>query len=284
MRKKKELRFTSEKQEKTKRFRAFIVAFVAFVLVFGSVSTLIFMKSLNFDLQNLLQSPDDADTTAETTTESVLPVVVRDSAVLLLCCDTDNQLTLLAVLCTDAEKNVLSVCALDTNTLAAPSSDTDFQTIFIKNGMAGLKNAVSSAYGIQIDRYIKLTESNFKKAISAVGDISMEISAPIAYRGEDFSLYLDAGVQTLTGDLFTKYLRYVDVNGKSRATAALVEATLQSMATNNREKQFNTLFNLSDTDFSIVDLTDTNGLVNVYIALRDSVTVEPLQSANKETV
>ena len=94
MRKKKELRFTSEKQEKTKRFRAFIVAFVAFVLVFGSVSTLIFMKSLNFDLQNLLQSPDDADTTAETTTESVLPVVVRDSAVLLLCCDTDNQLTL----------------------------------------------------------------------------------------------------------------------------------------------------------------------------------------------
>ena len=54
MRKKKELRFTSEKQEKTKRFRAFIVAFVAFVLVFGSVSTLIFMKSLNFDLQNLL--------------------------------------------------------------------------------------------------------------------------------------------------------------------------------------------------------------------------------------
>lgn len=279
MRKKKELRFTSEKQEKTKRFRAFIVAFVAFVLVFGSVSTLIFMKSLNFDLQNLLQSPDDADTTAETTTESVLPVVVRDSAVLLLCCDTDNQLTLLAILRTDAEKNVLSVCALDTNTLAAPSSEADFQTIFEKNGMAGLKNAVSSAYGIQIDRYIKLTESNFKKAISAVGDISMEISAPIAYRGEDFSLYLDAGVQTLTGDLFTKYLCYADVNGKSRATAALVEDTLQSMATNNREKQFNTLFNLSDTDFSIVDLTDTNGLVNVYIALRDSVTVEPLQSA-----
>ena len=279
MRKKKELRFTSEKQEKTKRFRAFIVAFVAFVLVFGSVSTLIFMKSLNFDLQNLLQSPDDADTTAETTTEPVLPVVVRDSAVLLLCCDTDNQLTLLAILRTDAEKHVLSVCALDTNTVAAATLDADFQTIFIKSGMAGLKNAVTSAYGIQIDRYIKLTESNCKKAISAVGDISMEISAPIAYRGEDFSLYLDAGVQTLTGDLFTKYLRYADVNGKSRATAALVEDTLQSMGTNNREKQFNTLFNLSDTDFSIVDLTDTNGLVNVFIALRDSVTVEPLQNA-----
>lgn len=279
MRKKKELRFTSEKQEKTKRFRAFIVAFIAFVLVLGSVSTLIFMKSLNFDLHNMLKSPGDVDTTAETTTETTLPVTVRDSAVLLICCDTDNQLTLLAVLRTDAEKNVLSVCALDTNTVVAPTLETDLQTIFEKNGLAGLKNAVSTAYGLQIDRYIKLTENSLKKAISAVGDIPMEFPEPIDYRGEDFSLYLDAGAQTLTGDLFTKYLRFTDVNGRSRATAALVESTLQSLNASNREKQFNTLFNLSDTDFSIVDLTDTNGLVHVYIALRDSVTVEPLQIA-----
>ncbi|MGN0519400.1 MAG: LCP family protein [Candidatus Fimenecus sp.] len=279
MRKKKELRFTSEKQEKTKRFRAFIVAFVAFVLVLGSVSTLIFMKSLNFDLQNLLKSPENTALPSETTTEAVLPVTVRDSAVLLVCYDTDKQLTLLAILRTDAETNILSVCALEPDSKTIPNLEADLQTVFEKNGMAGLKSAVSSAYGIQIDRYIKLTESNLKKVISAVGDISMQIPESIAYRGEDFSLFLDAGVQTLTGDLFTKYLRFTDVSGRSQATAALVEATLQSMSGSNREKQFNTLFNLSDTDFSIVDLTDTNGLVNVYVALRDNVTIQQLQIA-----
>lgn len=275
MRKNHKLHFTSEKQEKTKRFRAFIVAFIAFVLVLGSISTLIFMKSVNFDLQNLLKSPDDTRTTEESTTTEIQSVAIRDAAVLLVCCDTNNRLSLLSLVRADTAQNRIAVCALDTETVPATAQNT-FQTVYEKNGMAGLKNAVSSAYGIQIDRYVKLSEANLKKAISAIGDISVEIPAPISYRGADFSLYLDSGVQTLTGDLFVKFVSYTDLDGQNRATAALVQATLQSLSGTACEKQFNTLFNLSDSDFSVVDLTDTNGLVNVYMALHDTVTVASL--------
>lgn len=275
MRKNHKLHFTSEKQEKTKRFRAFIVAFIAFVLVLGSISTLIFMKSVNFDLQNLLKSPDDTRTTEESTTTEIQSVAIRDAAVLLVCCDTNNRLSLLSLVRADSAQNRIAVCALDTETVPATAQNT-FQTVYEKNGMAGLKNAVSSAYGIQIDRYVKLSEANLKKAISAIGDISVEIPAPISYRGADFSLYLDSGVQMLTGDLFVKFVSYTDLDGQNRATAALVQATLQSLSGTACEKQFNTLFNLSDSDFSVVDLTDTNGLVNVYVALRDTVTVASL--------
>lgn len=275
MRKNHKLHFTSEKQEKAKRFRAFIVAFIAFVLVLGSISTLIFMKSVNFDLQNLLKSPDDTRTTEESTTTEIQPVAIRDAAVLLVCCDTNNRLSLLSLVRADSAQNRIAVCALDTETVPATAQNT-FQTVYEKNGMAGLKNAVSSAYGIQIDRYVKLSETNLKKAISAIGDISVELPAPISYRGADFSLYLDSGVQTLTGDLFVKFVSYTDLDGQNRATAALVQATLQSLSGTACEKQFNTLFNLSDSDFSVVDLTDTNGLVNVYVALRDTVTVASL--------
>lgn len=275
MRKNHKLHFTSEKQEKTKRFRAFIVAFIAFVLVLGSISTLIFMKSVNFDLQNLLKSPDDTRTTEESTTTEIQSVAIRDAAVLLVCCDTNNRLSLLSLVRADSAQNRIAVCALDTETVPATAQNT-FQTVYEKNGMAGLKNAVSSAYGIQIDRYVKLSEANLKKAISAIGDISVEIPAPISYRGADFSLYLDSGVQMLTGDLFVKFVSYTDLDGQNRTTAALVQATLQSLSGTACEKQFNTLFNLSDSDFSVVDLTDTNGLVNVYVALRDTVTVASL--------
>lgn len=278
MRKNHKLHFTSEKQEKTKRFRAFIVAFIAFVLVLGSISTLIFMKSVNFDLQNLLKSPDDTRTTEEPTTTEIQSVAIRDAAVLLVCCDTNNRLSLLSLVRADSAQNRIAVCALDTETVPTTAQNT-FQTVYEKNGMAGLKNAVSSAYGIQIDRYVKLSETNLKKAISAIGDISVEISAPISYRGADFSLYLDSGVQMLTGDLFVKFVSYTDLDGQNRATAALVQATLQSLSGTACEKQFNTLFNLSDSDFSVVDLTDTNGLVNVYVALRDTVTVASLPDA-----
>lgn len=275
MRKNHKLHFTSEKQEKAKRFRAFIVAFIAFVLVLGSISTLIFMKSVNFDLQNLLKSPDDTRTTEEPTTTKIQSVAIRDAAVLLVCCDTNNRLSLLSLVRADSAQNRIAVCALDTETVPTTAQNT-FQTVYEKNGMAGLKNAVSSAYGIQIDRYVKLSETNLKKAISAMGDISVEIPAPISYRGANFSLYLDSGVQMLTGDLFVKFVSYTDLDGQNRATAALVQATLQSLSGTACEKQFNTLFNLSDSDFSVVDLTDTNGLVNVYVALRDTVTVASL--------
>lgn len=274
MRKKSKLHFTSEQHEKTKRFRAFIVAFAAFVLVLGSVSTLIFMKSINFDLHNLLNASENPETTTEQTTAAENTLTVRNVAVLLVCCDTEDQLTLLAVVRADAEQNRITACALDTDAAVSSAGDMSFQTVFEKNGLAGLKNAVSSAYQVQIDRYVKLTESNLKKAVSAVGDVSLQIPEAISYRSSDFSLYLDAGEQTLTGDLLVKYLHFTDTNGKSQATAALVQATLQSLSGKNREKQFNTLFNLSDSNFSIVDITDSNGLVNVYVAMRGTVFVE----------
>lgn len=273
MRKKSRLHFTSEQQQNKKRFRAFIVAFVAFVLVLGTVSTLIFMKSLNFDIKNMLKSPDDTSTTTEPTTVPTRQTAIVDSAVLLVCCDTEDNLTLLATVQTDAKNNMVSVCALETDIEASVQNGVSFQSVFAKNGLAGLKNAVSSAYGIQFDRYIKMTESNLKKAISSIGDISLQIPSEIAYRGTDYSLFLDAGEQTLTGDLFVKYLRYAEGEAKSAAAAALVQATLQALDGKNREQQFNMLFNLSDTDFSIVDLTDSNGLIEVYVALRDSVSV-----------
>ena len=273
VRKRSKLRFTSEQQQNKKRFRAFIAAFCAFVLVLGTVSTLIFMKSLNFDIKNILKTPDDTSTTTEPTTAPTRQVSVVDSAVLLVCCDTEENLTLLAIVQTDAKEKAILVQALETDASTTAQNDVSFQTVFAKNGMAGLKNAVSSAYGLQFDRYIKMTESNLKKAISSTGDISLQIPNQVAYRGMNYSLFLDAGEQTLTGDLFVKYLRYADTDAKSTAAAALVQKTLQSLNGKNREQQFNTLFNLSDTDFSIMDLTDSNGLIEVYVALCDSVRV-----------
>ena len=274
MRKKSKLHFTSEQHEKTKRFRAFIIAFAAFILVLGSVSTLIFMKSIDFDLHNLLNASENPETTTEQTTAAENMIAVRDAAVLLVCCDAQEQLTLLSIVRADAEQNRITVCALDTDAAVSAAGDMSFQTVFEKNGLAGLKNAVSAAYQVQIDRYVKLTETNLKKTVSAVGEVTLLIPETISYRSSDFGLYLDAGEQTLTGDLLVKYLRFTDTNGKSQATAALVKATLQSLSGKNCEKQFNTLFNLSDTNFSIVDITDSSGLVHVYVAMRDAVFVE----------
>lgn len=263
MRRKNKLNFSSERQTKAKRTRAFVLAFVAFILVFGSVSLLIFMKSLDFDLQNLVKKPDVSSAVTESTAAETMPVKLTDTNILLVCSDSDKNLTLLALVSAHAKDSEITVSAID------PSEQ--FQSVFKSQGLAGLKNAVVSAYSLPVHRYIQVTESNLKKAIGTVGDITLNIPQAIQYRGTDSSLYLDSGEQSLTGDLFIKYLRYTDINGKSDAACALVKTVLLAFGENNREKLFNTLFNLSDTDFSVVDCTDSSGALNVFLYLRGNV-------------
>ena len=50
------LDFSSEKQAKQKKMRSFIIAFSSFVIILGTISVFIFMKSVDFNLNNLVQS------------------------------------------------------------------------------------------------------------------------------------------------------------------------------------------------------------------------------------
>lgn len=273
MRRKNKLNFSSERQMKAKRTRAFVLSFVAFVLVFGSVSLLIFMKSLDFDLQNLVKKPDASSVSTESTTTETLPMKLSDTNVLLVCSGSDKRLSLLALVSAHAESKTVTVSAIDPMHMLQSETTVgqDFQSVFESQGLAGLKKAVAFEYDLPIHRYIQVTESNLKKAISAVGDISLYVPQEVQYRGTDFSLYLDSGEQRLTGDLFTKYLHYADLSGKTEAASALVKTVLFSFGENNQEKLFNTLFNLSDTDFSIVDCTDSSGAVNAFIYMRNNI-------------
>lgn len=275
MRRKNRLNFSSARAEKTKRTHAFILSFAAFVLVFGAVSLLIFMKSLDFDLGNMVNGDEDTTAATETQTETVLPVQVVDANVLLVCYDTNDNLNLLAFVSSQKEAQQISVSLLDTaQTFVIGGTPMTLQTCFENNGMAGLKNAVSQVYGVPVDRYIKLSESNLKKVVSAIGDVSVEVSEPIQYRGAEYSLFLDSGTQVLTGDLFIKYLKYVSGGDKAQAVSALVQSTLNAFRESNRDSMFNSLVNLSDTDISVVDNTDSNGLVSVYLSLRSNIVIE----------
>lgn len=273
MKRKNKLNFSSERQTKAKRTRAFVLSFVAFILVFGSASLLIFMKSLDFDLQNLVKKPDLPSASTESAAAETVQVKLSDANVLLVCSDSNKHLSLLALVSAHADTESITVSAIDPMYIlqSAIFAGQNFQNIFESQGLAGLKKAAATEYGLPIHRYVQMTEGNLKKAISVVGDISLNVPQAIQYRGTDFSLYLDSGEQRLTGDLFIKYLSYADVHGKTESACALVKAVLFAFGDNNREKLFNTLFNLSDTDFSVVDCTDSSGTVNVFIYLRNSI-------------
>ncbi len=283
MRRKNKLNFANARAEKAKRMRAFILSFTAFILVFGAVSLLIFMKSLDFDLGNLAKGDEGESTTTEETTEAPSQVQAMDANILLVCYDTNNHLSLLAFVSSEKDAQQISVSLLDTaQAYTKDGTQTTLQACFANSGMAGLKSAVEQVYGAAVDRYIKVSESNLKKVISKIGDVSVEVVEPIQYRGSDYSLFLDGGVQMLTGDLFIKYLKYTSGSSKAQAVCALVQTTLNAFREDNRDSMFNSLVNLSDTDISVVDNTDSGGLVSVYISLRANVVAKEGQRQKGE--
>lgn len=274
MRKKNKLRFANERQAKLRRTRAFVVSFAVFILVFGTVSLLVFMHSLDFDLGNLTKKPENpTDATTQPLAEVPVQTQILDANVLLICCANNDRPMLLAVVSSDKTQQQISVSLFD------EASETVFFERYKNGGIAGLKAAVADVYGISIDRYVRVTEGNLKRIVSEIGDISVQVPEPIRYRGEEYSLFLDSGEQSLTGDLFVKYLKYPSGTGKAEAVRALVDKTLHTFRDDNRDALYSKLFNWSDTDISVVDNADTNGLVSTFLALRDHVVLSSIETS-----
>lgn len=279
-RKKSKLNFASERQTRAKRLRAFVISFVAFILVFGTVSILVFMKSLDFNLDNLIRQPQDStEQSTDTTQAPTIAATPINATTLFVCYGDDDVILQLSLVCTNAEENSIMVATLDPFTsVTVNSTGNTFQGWFQTTGINGLLQAVETNTQLKIDRYIKQSESNLKKVITKVGDITVDIPQAISYHGTDFSLFLESGQQKLTGDLFIKYLQYAGTEEQANAVCALLRQTLQSFTEENLDTMFNYIFNLSESNFSVMDYADTNGLVRVYLSMRGKIESATLEA------
>ena len=279
-RKKSKLNFASERQTRAKRLRAFVISFVAFILVFGTVSILVFMKSLDFNLDNLIRQPQDStEQSTDTTQAPTIAAAPVNATTLFVCYGDDDMILQLSLVCTNAEENSIMVATLDPFTsVTVNSTGNTFQGWFQTTGINGLLQAVETNTQLKIDRYIKQSESNLKKVITKVGDITVDIPQAISYRGTDFSLFLESGQQKLTGDLFIKYLQYAGTEEQANAVCALLRQTLQAFTEENLDTMFNYVFNLSESNFSVMDYADTNGLVRVYLSMRGKIEPATLEA------
>lgn len=279
-RKKSKLNFASERQTRAKRLRAFVISFVAFIFVFGTVSILVFMKSLDFNLDNLIRQPEDStEQSTDTTQAPTIAAAPVNATTLFVCYGDEDEILQLSLVCTNAEENSIMVATLDPFTsVTVNSTGNTLQGWFQTTGINGLLQAVETNTQLKIDRYIKQSESNLKKVITKVGDITVDIPQAISYRGTDFSLFLESGQQKLTGDLFIKYLQYAGTEEQTNAVCALLRQTLQAFTEENLDTMFNYVFNLSESNFSVMDYADTNGLVRVYLSMRGKIEPATLEA------
>lgn len=282
MKKKLKLDFSSERKVKLKKTRAFIISFTAFVLVLGSISLLIFMKSINFDFSNLKPTTSENDTTTEVNTNADAVNITGIANIMLIYTNNQNELISLSLLNCDMNNKKIGLLQIPADDfLEINGVSQSLKNVLSKSGVDALKTAVSEYADLSVDRYIKVKDSELKKIIAKTGDVTVNVPSAVNYKGNEFSLLLDAGNQSLTADMFCKYLIYCENDQKGDAVVCYLNNLLSTKNVPSQDTLFNFIVNNSNTDITIVDYTNTSKIISTYIQNQAGASVSKLSNKSE---
>ena len=271
------LNYSKKNREKSKKFRSFIISFVAFVIVLGAISLLMFMKSLNFNLKNLL--PASEESTSENALQQSAPAqnLTGGISVAVLCGNTDGDLSFAFLIKSDYEKMNAQVAYIPITLTASYAGVTSSLNDHFKNsGADSYVQAFEQYSGIDIDKYIFVNEVQFKNFVAKFKDVTVDVPQDIN-GGNPEGLILNKGQQNLTSDLLLKYIKYADNFEKTKAFSNMLSVVFEQKNTESLDNLFSYLANNSQTDISIIDFTDEKENIKAFMqAQGEFIPVETL--------
>lgn len=247
-----------------KRNLALMIVFLCFCIVLGTVSMLLLWRSYDYDFNNMFVKQDESTTAAPTTTESsAVTYSGKYEFFVAVTDDAKTQTLFMNIISVDLAEKVIRVVPVDGG-IADGRTGLSCDMILVQNGVQSAVEFINSYYGIEIDKYVTLTESGYKSFFRAMGDITVKISSDIVYDTDDMFLELTRGENTLSPDKTYKYMKYLcestDGYERSKANAEIVVAAFNSFYTaqrfNSADNTFSIIIDYCDTDISIVDFTN----------------------------
>lgn len=297
-------RYGLDLQQKNKknirRNRGLIIAFLCFALLLGTVSTLLMWRSYNYDFNNMFVKSDESTTSAPTTTS---PQAVFYSGnyefLVAVTSDDKSQVLFFNIITVDLADKVIRVVPVDDN-ISDSATGLSCGSLLVSNGVNAAVDFLNNYYGINIDKYVVLTETGYKSFFRAMGDITIKLSQDVEYDTDDMFLELSRGENVLTPDKTYKYMKYLceTLQGYecAKANAEIVVSAFTSFYTaerfNSADNTFSVIIDYCDTDISIVDFTDAKDELayllpqsskeNIKVFVSDNLKVESEESTYEE--
>lgn len=280
MSKKDERLFNPVRVHKKEMWKYFLIGFIAFFLVFGSV-TLVYLSSKvdSFNADKILSafekdSFDDGALSGKTGDATILFMSVSSSKT----AETNEREIYFIVLAkADASDGSLKICPVEVK--------SSYLKSFESGGENEVMNAVSKDYGIKIDRYVSSNENTFALAVNYMDGVEYTVPERIEYRTEDMTLILTPGRQTIKGESLLKYLKYfkqAGLEGQADLFCAMAE---NYITPENMENPMNiykgVLGELSgNSNISFVDTADNLDVLEL-IARKDGAKAVAVNSVNE---
>ena len=249
---------------KDKRLKPFFIAFVAFLLILFCCSFFLFMNSIDYDFDNLVEKNTTENSQKEIEdVNNVFSVseLTGKSNILFAVKDETNAIDLCFVVVADFDKKNMQIKYVEDNSATTRVYTTD--------GEKGLKNYVSSRYNIAVDKYAVFSEKEFKSFLSKFDGITINVPEKIDYKSYDFNLLLEQGQQSVSGDIAYKLLMVCDKEKIESVLCDVVDSVLTPKFIDRSDSLFKIFVNSSVTDISIVDYTDKIEMLRIYANAKD---------------
>jgi anionic cell wall polymer biosynthesis LytR-Cps2A-Psr (LCP) family protein len=137
--------------------------------------------------------------------------------------------------------------------------------LLVTNGISSVVSFLDGHYGITFDKYLVITETQYKSLFRMMGDITVNLDEEVVYDTDNMFLEIPAEKDyVLTPDKTHKYMKYIyetkDGYERSEANAEIIVAAFNAFYNSkNCEKgadMFSAVINFFKTDISIVDYND----------------------------
>lgn len=267
------LDLSQKNRSKKKKKVVFICIFLCFVIVLGSVSTLLLWRSLDYDFNNFFVKADES--TSESTAVSEPAELLYDGQYVFCCAvtsDDGKQTYFINLISVDLAEKTIRVVPVDKE-LVDPETALTCGELLSANGSKALVDFLNSYYSVGISRYAVFTETGYKSFFRYMGDITVEIPEDVAYDTDDMFLELTVGENVLTPDKTYKYMKYLYETKPSYECAELnaniVVASFNSYFNTERfataDTSFSAVVNYCSTDITIVDFTNAKDEIEYLI-------------------
>ncbi len=273
--KKSKLRFDTQQNARSSRFRRFVAAFSCFFILLTSVSVLLLLRHYNFDLSEMVKPADEQNTEEEAPSEPAPEVQGIHNYLLFCTADSDNTVRFISIVTADLNHKELSITALDPTTSVSVSGCTGTFSKQLDYGTAQLVLAAEDYSGIKIDKYVRSTDSKFKSIINYVGGVEVDVEQQIDIRTPELTAVIAKGKQTMAGDTMLKYIRSFESNPQKQAEiiASIIEQKLTPANLANADNHYTKIINLTESDISVVNFTDMQQGIKALLYGHNSVTV-----------
>lgn len=263
-----------KKQKKRNGFlKYFIIAFSLFLVILAGFSAFMFMRSLDFDIGNLIENPTADDSPTETvpaTNSYSVESLSGKSTVLFICADGNNELDFAFTVSMDYDSKTMRVKCVDGSVIAGYNGEqSDYGKIYSSDSVDGLKKAFAENLEIQAEKYVLCSELQFKDILSLFDGISVNVLSDVNYRSADFNLELDAGRQTLSDDYAFKYMLISENKVRESVICDIINSVLLPEYTENSGEIFKSFVNSCKTDISIIDYSEEIEKLIVYSKAED---------------